>query len=75
MALCGTRIEHGVAPTLEFSEEMDELFFWLDETEHILNSSVKPADEEFLEDSLEKVKVSPLLHRNGGRLRDPLAAY
>ena len=43
--------------TAEFSEEMDELFFWLDETENILHTSVRVGNEEFLEQLLEKVKV------------------
>ena len=52
------RIEDGCVPTVEFTEEMDELFFWLDETENIINSNVKPADDEAIEDLLQKVKVS-----------------
>ena len=45
-------------PTIEFTEEMDELVFWLDETEHMINSNVTPADDDALEDLLQKVKVS-----------------
>ena len=37
---------------------MDDLVFWLDETENILNTSIKPGDEDYIEDLLEKVKVS-----------------
>ena len=53
-----TRIENGCVPTIEFTEEMDELVFWLDETEHMINSNVTPADDDALGDLLEKVKVS-----------------
>ena len=44
--------------TVEFTEEMDELFCWLDETEHLINSNVTPADREVIDDLLKKVKVS-----------------
>ncbi|XP_013413171.1 dystrophin isoform X2 [Lingula anatina] len=50
------RFEAEAMETSVFSEEMDELFFWLDETETILNTTVRIADEQYLEDLLEKVK-------------------
>ena len=43
--------------TSEFTDEMDELFFWIDETENILGSTLK-LDPQYLSDLLEKVKVS-----------------
>ena len=52
------RLENGCMATVEFTEEMDELFCWLDETEHIINSNVTPADREAIDDLLKKVKVS-----------------
>ncbi|KAI8520838.1 hypothetical protein Bbelb_005920 [Branchiostoma belcheri] len=42
--------------TEEFQEEIDELLFWLEDTEGILNKQVCPADEDQLEEALEKVK-------------------
>ncbi|KAL3882693.1 hypothetical protein ACJMK2_029006, partial [Sinanodonta woodiana] len=41
--------------TSEFTEDMDELFFWLDETENILGTTLQP-EEVFMEEVLEKVK-------------------
>ena len=41
---------------------MDEIFFWIDETENILNSSIRP-DEEYLEELMEKVKVGNLVSK------------
>ncbi|XP_067674722.1 dystrophin-like isoform X3 [Haliotis asinina] len=49
------RIDEGSVKTSEFTDDMDELFFWIDETENILSSTIRP-DEEYLEDLLEKVK-------------------
>lgn len=44
--------------TSEFTDDMDELFYWIDETENILSSTVhvRP-EEEHIEELLEKVKV------------------
>ena len=42
----------------QFKEELTDLLSWLNETENIINSKLRPADEEYLEDLLEKVKVS-----------------
>ncbi|KAH9507979.1 hypothetical protein Btru_052499, partial [Bulinus truncatus] len=46
--------ENSVEP-FEFTSEMDELFSWIDETENILSSSLRP-DIPYLEALLEKVK-------------------
>ena len=50
------RTEEGSVRTSEFTDEMDELFFWIDETENILGSTLK-LDPQYLTDLLEKVKV------------------
>jgi hypothetical protein len=42
--------------TSEFTEDMDELFFWIDETENILTIFVT-LEEDALEEQLEKLKV------------------
>ena len=42
--------------TSEFTEDMDELFFWIDDTENILTTFVT-LEEDALEDFLEKLKV------------------
>ena len=42
--------------TSEFTEDMDELFFWIDETENILSTFVT-LEEEALEELLDKLKV------------------
>ena len=52
------RFDEHIPTTTEFAEEMDELLFWLDETENILDTNVRPAHETFMEDMLEKIKVS-----------------
>ena len=44
--------------TAEFTEEMDDLFTWLDDVDNILNTAIRRADDEFLEDLLDRVKVS-----------------
>ncbi|XP_076445085.1 dystrophin-like isoform X2 [Babylonia areolata] len=49
------RTEDGSVRTSVFTDEMDDLFFWIDETENILASSLK-LDTEYLSDLLEKVK-------------------
>ena len=42
---------------------MDDLSFWLDETEIIITTSPNYTDEQSLRDALEKVKVSqPITH-------------
>uniref|UniRef100_A0A0B7BP84 Dystrophin n=2 Tax=Arion vulgaris TaxID=1028688 RepID=A0A0B7BP84_9EUPU len=46
--------EHSVEPT-EFTNEMDDLFSWIDETENIIGSSLRP-NTLYLEALLEKVK-------------------
>ena len=53
--------------TTEFAEEMDELLFWLDETENILDTNVRPAQETFLSEMLEKVKVSECIDQSQGQ--------
>ncbi|XP_078699259.1 dystrophin-like isoform X33 [Branchiostoma floridae x Branchiostoma belcheri] len=50
------RFEEASMQTEEFQEEIDELLFWLEDTEGILNKQVCPADEDQLEEALEKVK-------------------
>ena len=42
----------------EFSEEMDDLFFWLDEVDSLLNTGIRPADRDFLQQLSDKLKVS-----------------
>ena len=58
MCSLAVRFDEHVPTTTEFAEEMDELLFWLDETENILDTNVRPAHETFMEDMLEKIKVS-----------------
>ena len=41
----------------EFSEEMDDLFFWLDEVDSLLNTGIRPADRDFLQQLSDKLKV------------------
>ncbi|KAH3739244.1 hypothetical protein DPMN_045893 [Dreissena polymorpha] len=41
--------------TSEFTNDMDELFFWIDETENIMSTQLQ-LDEHFLEDLLEKIR-------------------
>ncbi len=41
----------------EFSEEMDDLFFWLDEVDSLLNTGLRPADRDFLQQLSDKLKV------------------
>ena len=60
-------MEEGSVKTSEFTDEMDELFFWIDETENILGSTLK-LDPQYLSDLLEKVKVSRTVY--AGRLTD-----
>ena len=45
-----------VQTSSEFTEDMDDLFFWIDETENILTSFVS-MQEEALDEVLEKIKV------------------
>ncbi|KAL5009782.1 hypothetical protein ScPMuIL_012087 [Solemya velum] len=49
------RLEDESVKTNDFTDEMDEMFFWIDETENILATSFRP-DEELLEELLEKIK-------------------
>ncbi|KAK7483286.1 hypothetical protein BaRGS_00025453, partial [Batillaria attramentaria] len=49
------RPEEGSVKTSEFTDDMDELFFWIDETENILGSTLK-LDTQYLSELLEKVK-------------------
>ena len=42
----------------EFSEEMDDLFFWLDEVDVLLNTGIRPADRDFLQQLSDKLKVA-----------------
>ena len=57
-----SRLENASVNTSDFVDEMDEIFFWIDETENILNSSIRP-DEEYLEELMEKVKVGNLVSK------------
>ncbi|XP_070191463.1 dystrophin-like isoform X2 [Littorina saxatilis] len=50
-----SRVEVSSVKTSDFTDEMDELFFWIDETENILGSTLK-LDPVYLTDLLEKVK-------------------
>ncbi|ESO83438.1 hypothetical protein LOTGIDRAFT_169302 [Lottia gigantea] len=49
------RLEEDSVKSNEFTEEMDELFFWIDETENVLSSTLRP-ESQYLEDLLEKIK-------------------
>ena len=49
-------LEQASVKTSEFTEDMDELFFWIDETENILSTPLQP-DQAALEDLLEKMRV------------------
>ncbi|XP_041352153.1 dystrophin-like isoform X2 [Gigantopelta aegis] len=49
------RLDNASVNTSDFVEEMDDIFFWIGETESILGSSIRP-DEEYLEELMEKVK-------------------
>ena len=40
-----------------FTDDMDEMFFWIDETETIISTPLQP-DQSYLEDLLEKIRVS-----------------
>ena len=57
------RFDEHVPTTSEFADEMDELLFWLDETEGVLETGLRPADDLHLEGILEKIKVRKLLIR------------
>ncbi len=57
------RFNSDTMQTAEFTEEMDDLFFWLDEAESFVNMTPRPADEENLEDLLDKVKVYLAQHK------------
>ncbi|KAK3089530.1 hypothetical protein FSP39_004327 [Pinctada imbricata] len=68
-----------VQTSSEFTEDMDDLFFWIDETENILSSFVT-MEEEALDDILDKMKdreeeisskklVLATLNRNGDKLQ------
>ncbi|XP_025099293.1 dystrophin-like isoform X3 [Pomacea canaliculata] len=52
---CIKRSEEGSVKTSDFTDDMDELFFWIDETENILTSKLT-LDTQYLADLLEKVK-------------------
>ena len=54
------RFDEHIPTTTEFAAEMDELLFWLDETEGILDTNPQPAHEPFLEQLFDKVKVSAI---------------
>ncbi|XP_076466610.1 dystrophin-like isoform X3 [Babylonia areolata] len=51
----GSGAEDGSVKTSEFADDMDELFFWIDETENILGSTLK-MDAQYLTELLEKVR-------------------
>ena len=39
-----------------FTDDMDEMFFWIDETETIISTPLQP-DQSYLENLLEKIRV------------------
>ncbi|XP_052240299.1 dystrophin-like isoform X2 [Dreissena polymorpha] len=49
------KLEQSSVRTSEFTNDMDELFFWIDETENIMSTQLQ-LDEHFLEDLLEKIR-------------------
>ncbi|XP_053396069.1 dystrophin-like isoform X7 [Mercenaria mercenaria] len=49
------RLEQASVKTSEFTDDMDEMFFWIDETENIISSALKP-EEQYLEEVLEKMR-------------------
>lgn len=51
------RFDEHIPTTTEFAAEMDELLFWLDETEGLLETNTRPAQERFMEEMLDKIKV------------------
>jgi hypothetical protein len=42
----------------DFHAASEDLSYWLDETESVASSAIRPADDDFLEDMLEKIKVN-----------------
>ena len=52
-----TRFEQASVKTSEFTDEMDEMFFWIHETENIITTPLQP-EEAMLEDLLERMRVS-----------------
>lgn len=51
------RFDDESVKTSEFTDDMDELFLWVDETENFLSIPLEQGEEK-LEESLEKFKVS-----------------
>ncbi|KAJ8315397.1 hypothetical protein KUTeg_007547 [Tegillarca granosa] len=79
------RSDAGSVKTSDFTDDMDDLFFWIDETENIMSSFVT-LDEEGLEELLEKIRdreddvasrqqVLGAINRNGQQMlkRDSLS--
>ena len=53
---CTYRFEETNLNAEQLEEDLDDLKTWLRETDNIISSKLRPADEEYLEDLLEKVK-------------------
>ncbi len=51
------RFEGETVGMAEFTEEMDDLFFWLDEVENLLNAPLQPLNRDFLQHLSDKLKV------------------
>ncbi|KAL8624968.1 hypothetical protein ACOMHN_039855 [Nucella lapillus] len=51
----GSGVDEASVRTSDFTEDMDELFFWIDETENMLGSTLK-MEANYLTELLEKVK-------------------
>jgi len=59
------KFEEESLQTAEFAEQMDHLFFWLDDMENLLHRKIGPTDEDGLEEQLERIreKEDELSHR------------
>ena len=51
------RFDDESVKTSEFTDDMDELFLWVDETENLLSIPLEQGEDK-LEESLEKFKAS-----------------
>ena len=51
------RFEGETVGMAEFTEEMDDLFFWLDEVENRLNAPLQPLNRDFLQHLSDILKV------------------
>ena len=54
---CIFRLDQASVRTSVFTDDMDEMFFWIDETETIISTPLQP-DQSYLEDLLEKIRAS-----------------